>query len=515
MPALNFFRLYPKQKENLIQFVVKRGLAHLESKIIHHLGMTFTLSLYFSSSPKKSYVKWIKHLQEVFKVPDKKIDNYSAVMLISSRNLLYAVSYGVAHFFISRFADIDFGVNIASRILSSYTIKNSRSFGGRTTKTISTYNNIPELVFDGGESVSYIKGRPTDSKKWGRSVSCGQSVQLRKREFNPTNAHELAVMLEKTLNKDPVKTEIPRSIRINDKPTIARLTDALIRDMESGNYMFSISAQQLSGVEFIFSDMYTYHIKHESGEIELESSLNLQDADALVKKHFNSDYSNFLKAEVEAREDGERAFVSRLIHFVDYVDSNNKYYLEEGTWYKFDTNYLRYLQHAVSLIPIDLSPEMRTFDESAYQKWLKAGKRSKTEYYRERFLNELLSNKFGYKNYDRNILKYEKMSIEFADLVRDDEFVFVKIGIPQKLNYVIDQSINAIRVLQHMGFHIDIDGKRHLIKKITLWLFLNRKDPISSLNELHSLIFLMKLANWRKEVLLSGCNPLIKVSYST
>jgi hypothetical protein len=110
MPALNFFRLFPKQKSNLVSFLEKRGLEHLGSKTIKSQGKTFSLSLYFSSSPKKSYVKWIKNLQEIFKVPDRKIDNYSAVMLIGGKDLLYAVSYGIAHFYISRFADSDFGV---------------------------------------------------------------------------------------------------------------------------------------------------------------------------------------------------------------------------------------------------------------------------------------------------------------------------------------------------------------------------------------------------------------------
>ena len=57
-----------------------------------------------------------------------------------------------------------------------------------------------------------------DTKRWGKSVSCGQSVQLRKRDFSVGNAHEIAVMLEDTLS-DPIKTEIPRSIKISDKKT--------------------------------------------------------------------------------------------------------------------------------------------------------------------------------------------------------------------------------------------------------------------------------------------------------
>lgn len=176
MPALNFFRLYQNQKSNLLRLLEEKGIKHLQSRKVTYGKEEYTLSLYFSVVPKKSYVKWIKHLQEIFEIPDKAVDNYCAVMLIESPRLLYAVSFGVAHFFVSRFADMDFGVNIAARILSSYKIKNSREFGGKTTKSILTYDQIPELAFDGGESVNYIRGAPAEKEKWGNNVSCGQSV---------------------------------------------------------------------------------------------------------------------------------------------------------------------------------------------------------------------------------------------------------------------------------------------------------------------------------------------------
>ena len=90
----------------------------------------------------------------------------------------------------------------------------------------------------------------------------------------------------------------------------------------------------------------------------------------------------------------------------------------------------------------------------------------------------------------------------------------MKIGIPQKLNYLIDQSINVLRVLQHQGFIILLGSKKRQIKGITIWMFLERKTEIAGLKDLQSLTFLMKLANWRREVLLSGCNPFVRVSYA-
>jgi hypothetical protein len=320
-------------------------------------------------------------------------------------------------------------------------------------------------------------------------------------------------MLEDTLLHASIRTDIPRSMKVTDKSTIVQLTKNLAADMASGNYMFSVSEQQLSGVEFLFSDIYSYHISFGADEIEIEPSLSLVDADRLVNQYFDSDYGVFLNADVEAREDGQRVFTRKLISFIDYVDTEHNIYLEGGTWYQFDRNYTKYLSNSVGLIPVNFNPELVQFDEEAYREWLAAGKRDAAKFYRERYLNDLLAESFGYENYDRSTLLFEKYSIEYADLMHGEEFTFVKIGSPQKLNYLIDQSINVLRVLQHNGFCVEIGGRKRQVKGMTLWIFLDRKKTIANLNELHSLTFLMKLANWRKEVLLSGCNPLVKVSY--
>lgn len=512
VPALNIFRLFPKQKTLLLKYLDQRGLKHIQTKQLTEQGAKFALSLYFSTRPKKSYVKWIKHLKELFDIEDQKIDNYSAVVLVESTDLLYAVSYGTAHFSLARYADLDFGVDIGSRILSKYTIKNARSFGGKTTKTIITYDHITELAFDGGESVNYIKGNPFEPTKWGKSVSCGQSVQLRKRDFSIMSAPSLALMLEDALRNTPIKTPIPRSIRVKDKVLKGTLLTQLIRDMTNGNYMVSISQQQLSGVEFLFGDAYTYHLLFDGGEAEIDSELTLKEVHTLAKKHFDNDFAALLFADVEAREDGVRAFAKKMICFVDYVDSKNNHFLENGEWFEFDSNYLKNLRDAVGSIPLNTVPEITVFDEGQYQAWLKTSDKHSVVY-REAYLNELLSKKYGYENYDRKLFTNEKHNVEMADLVRGDELTFVKIGKVQKLNYVVDQATNAINVLKRSGLKMHVGGKERLIRTICIWVFLEREHDISALKDLHSLIFLMKLADWRKEVLLTGLTPLVKVSY--
>jgi hypothetical protein len=121
----------------------------------------------------------------VFTVPSHDIESFSAVVIVTVPGLAYAISFGSAHFYVTRFSDFEFGINIASRILSSFKIKNSREFSGYRTKSIETYQEAKDLVYEAGEAVNFIKGIPVDKDLWGKTVSCGQSVFLRK-HFNAT-----------------------------------------------------------------------------------------------------------------------------------------------------------------------------------------------------------------------------------------------------------------------------------------------------------------------------------------
>ena len=110
-------------------------------------------------------------------------------------------------------------------------------------------------------------------------------------------------------------------------------------------------------------------------------------------------------------------------------------------------------------------------------------------------------------------MQYEHLHLEIADLCKGDDLTFVKIGAPQKLNYVVDQSLGTLKFLQRNQNQVLVSGSSHTIRALTLWLFLKRKDPVTSLAEIESLIFLMRLAHWRREVLLAGLTPRVKLSY--
>lgn len=514
MSELNIFRLYPNQKANLLNFMAKKGITKTDTINITYQGTNYSLDLYYSKMPQPAKVKWVKELQKHFKLPNALQNPYSGTVLIEINNNSYAVSYGNCHFYISRYCDYEFSIDFAERIIKEFKLKNSREFGGQTRKSVLTYNNAKELSYDGGESVNFIRGIPIDTAIWGKNISCGQSIKLRKRDIDITSAPRLILDIENVIATFPVITNLPRSIRITDLSIINKLRSDLISNIIAKNYMLTLSQQQLVGVDLIFSDKFTYYANVNGTLVEIDEETSLDDISSIISNELVK-AEELLDLPVEAQEEnGTFAFKKPLIEFIDYIDNKDNYYLEEGKWLQFDTNYLRYLNDAVDKIETDTNPEIQKFDETAYRSWLLTTGNNDKEWYREKYLNDLLEKNYGYKNFDRNFIQYDNSTVEFADLIKDDAFYFVKIGKPQKLNYVIDQSLNALRIIQRNNFCVPLSQKKNAqVKQFVLWIFLANKKKIARVSQLNSLIFQMKLAQWRKEVLLAGLKPIIKLSY--
>ncbi|KYG03008.1 hypothetical protein BE21_53725 [Sorangium cellulosum] len=278
--------------------------------------------------------------------------------------------------------------------------------------------------------------------------------------------------------------------------------------------MISISQQQLSGVAFLFADQYEFVCSAGDETFLVDENLSLANLRTIVRKYFAGDYQALLAANVEAQEDGKRAFSKPFINFVDYIDTKNNYYIEDGKWHQFDNNYLGNIRGEVDKLTLDISTEMPTFDEKSYRTWLLAQPaRQQQKYYRERYLNELLEKQFKYVNRDRSFQLFERATVEITDLLKGDTLYVVKIGKPQKLSYAIDQATASIRVLERQGFQVPVNRSKQRVRKICLWFFFERQKKITRISEINSLIFLMKLANWRKAVLLSGLQAEVRVSY--
>ncbi|MDE1460925.1 DUF6119 family protein [Spartinivicinus poritis] len=201
---------------------------------------------------------------------------------------------------------------------------------------------------------------------------------------------------------------------------------------------------------------------------------------------------------VANKEDSPR-YTKPLKYYLDFIDDENKHCLIEGIWHQFNQSYVDYLKNEVDKIEINYDEEFNI-------------PRSIPE---EKF-NKDREEKNGYINCDTQLTGInKKYRVEKMDLYKDGGLFFVKKGTAQKLNYVIDQAITTIKILQQKESKIEIDGEEKKIKVIVLWFILERKTVIKHLSEINSIILHNKLAEWRQLSLSADYTPIVYINYLT
>lgn len=475
----------------------------------------FKFEFYYSNDPDKVDIWWTDLYRDFFEDIDKPQNKiYFGVLLISNDKLLYAVSLGKAHFYLKNFCDMEFGLDLAERIADKnhMKIKNSKYFNVSKSKTITTYQHGSTMNYDSGESTQYIKSKTIDKERWGNIVSFGNSVAFNI-DKNPEDLTILINDIEEIL-KQPSMFSIPRVEVVKNEEKINQLNSRLISSILTDNSNLQMDEVSIFGVDFVFTDknQYTFFLKGNKRRINYEvKELNMKDFRVFVRQNninLNEELDNVY---VCAKNENDRGFSNNIKYFLDYVD-DEKHCLLDGKWYQFNHSYIDYLETEVHRIPYEYSEE-DDLSLTDYKSYLIENEFDKKIMYKEKYFNILKEDK-GYLNFDRNF-EYirQKYNIEKMDLYKNNILYFVKIGTPQKLGYVIDQCMSSVNVLKDNETEIIINSERIEPQGVCLWLVMDRKIKIDRLSEIESLIFLMKLVEWKKQAINAGLDYKVKINY--
>ncbi len=199
---------------------------------------------------------------------------------------------------------------------------------------------------------------------------------------------------------------------------------------------------------------------------------------------------------VKVHSEYGRDHTKPLKFYLDFIKEDERYCLIDGVWHKFNQSYVDFLEEEVDKIELNYDP---SFDIN-------------TGIDEAQFNQDRVND--GFLNCDRELVSLDgRYKVEKMDLYKESALYFVKKGTPQKLSYVIDQAINTVKILQNNADSIVIDEKVINVKTICLWLILKRKDPIGKLSDINSIIFHMKLVEWKKTLIDAGFTPLVNINY--
>ncbi len=498
MAKFNLYKIDVERKRDLKVKLKNVGLVSCPTKEIDG----FTYEFYYSSQPDKIDVWWASTYRDFIPNADNiKNTSYYGLLLISTHEICYAVSLGKTHFYLKQFCDLDFGLDLAERIANHKDVsaKHSKFYQSTQNKAIVSFKNNSELDYDSGESTHFLKSSTIDKEKFGKTVSFGQSV-LFSLDIEPIRLKDLILSIENELKEKP-KFPLTRLEVVKDTVKIAELDSKLIYSILDESDSVQTDYFSLSGVNFIFNDeaKFTFYIgsstvadnnkKYDELSFDnLKEFLSEKDIDITEKL-------NYIRIKIYNEDSRDRH--DSLKNLIDFVTEDN-YCLMDGKWYKFNNAYIEFLEEEVDKIQLDLCDDK--YDLDSFEK-------------EDHFIEKRANEGYHIMHKDSKTVG-QRFKVEDADLYKNKGLFFVKKGIPQRLNYVVDQARNTIQLLQNKTKKIIIDKRERKIKNICLWLILeNRKNKIEKLSDLNSLIFLMKLAELKRQCAKASFNLEIKICY--
>ncbi|QHE59924.1 hypothetical protein FHE72_01940 [Rossellomorea vietnamensis] len=497
----------------------------------------YNFTLYISSPQEQKEINWNWLLDEFNQRIKTTLPNPKSVLLIQRNNDYYCVTFGFAYFLVDKYCDRNFAFNFARKLkykevkTTALTTPNSQK-----NKSINTYVNYNDFEFDSGESFTKIKAKvevEENSSIFKEGIEIGNSIKFNIVENSLEKIVDLIMFIEDVMVNSPDQVKIPVFSKVIEDHLIDKLNMKLKEAIKEETYIVNFSEIDIIGTNETFNhNDSTYKISYKSKHKTIES-LTQEELHKFAKENKFNLNENILDIKVVSFQNGNPVRTDFIKDLIDYTDDEERSLLSKGQWFKFNDDYLNYLEDSISEIETTYDPEY-DFDKNEHKKFIDSKfilekgeviyqdltekeikKKLKNKYYSEKYYNINLQEKFGFVNYDRDFTRVGTATIEEMDLYKDGTIYAVKIGNSSgKLSYVVDQSLQTLKIYKHKMSNNNLE-----IKEIGLWIILDRKTklPIISgkpnINHLDMLILKNKIDHWKKEVRLLGYKPVIRINY--
>lgn len=540
MPKINLYKIDSEKEERFLQELREQ----MESKTTRLIDYILTdgsyeqieTRLFLSENNKEKGVAWNWALR-LFEKPEIKIvSSPKAVVTVRINNRLYALTFGHAFYMVDKYCDRDFGFSFARKMeFSEIKTTTLSSPGSLRNKSIHSYIDYSELIFDSGESFAKLKAKvklPDNFSLFKPLVEAGTSLKFTVEEESIESIIELIYYVENAIENGEEKCKIPVFMRVKNKEQIAELDERLRESIGEELSVINFSEIEIIGTTEVFNSTdYQYKLHYEGHEKEVQS-LNNEEVKKFCEEHNLIIKDVILDILVTGYKDGHQIGNNKVKELIDYTDEEATCLLSKGVWYSYNEDYLQYLKDSLYAIECEYHPEY-DFNKEVHEKLINikflteanlpefSGKNEQEiktslyrKYYAENAFNQLRVLEDGFKNYDRVCESIEGQPIELMDLYKDGLMCCVKIGNSSgKLCYAVDQALNALRLNKQKQVELPE------IKKVVLWFILERTGHIEDengrpdINKLNMLVLKNKIDEWKKEVLLMGYQPVIYINY--
>ncbi len=350
--SYNIYRMPCKLLTELTKKITKEGL--VEQKTISHKA--YQLKFYFSDKLKGNEVWWWEVFSDFFNEKTKKPHNiFYFGLLIGFKEKdpenCYLISLGKSHFYLSKFIEADFGLNIAMRIANDENIllKKSRFFCGGKSQEASSYSKFVQGSYFPGESIEHLKTKAKETDKWGsNNITFSDSIQL-SLDGDPTALVDVFDDIDSSLATKEI-IEFPKSEKITDELKIEELDKCLLNSILTGDANVIIDEIQSFGASIIINNALTHfklHTKIEGSSKYDQSTNKVNDIKITdIKEFFDKNaIKDINKVYVKITNDANNGHTASLkeILSITYTEGSEHYFLKRGNWNKFNAAFMKYL----------------------------------------------------------------------------------------------------------------------------------------------------------------------------
>lgn len=501
------------------------------------LEIKYDISLYFAEADSSKDLKWNWVLKLFDEKPKTVAGTPKGLLIFSENQNMYAVTFGHSYFQVDPFSDKDWAFDFARRLeylnvkTTSLTTPNSLR-----SKTINTYlDSYGDIEFDSGEALTKLKAKiklPDEFTLFSDTIEFGNSIRFSNNTINLKKFVDIIEYVNHIIATKNERVKIPYFKKIKDDDKKAIFLDLLKKSIRDDLYSIDFSEYQVCGTNIIFKNDDEFSYKYGRNSMPCDNINH----DTLLEfmNQYNIDKEHLLDIKIVASEDSKTKYEKNISKIIYYTDDTERVLLSDGFWYEYNDDYLGYLNDSILQLNIEYDPKYN-YSKEKHQKFLEEKfKEAKTsegdrklsdeeiveelrkKYYREFYFNKLQESEYGYTLYDRGIKQIGPHKIEVMDLYKDETMYSVKFGkASSELSYAVDQSLEAAKLYRKN--QISVDGIP--IKTVCIWLILDRSElPLNSeekpdLTNLDMLILKNRLDQWRKEILLLGYAPIIRINY--
>lgn len=538
MGQVNLYKIEERKQQEFTELLLNKYefIGEQEYKSISDKNRTYIVGTYLfcSDNCKKPDWQWI--LDEYDHEEVKIYSSPRAILKIEADGVTYVVSYGLAYFSVDKYCDVDFAFDFAKRIefreIKTTTLTAPNSKRNKIVNVFVDYNN---LVYESGESYAKIKAK-TENKDadflFKEMIEIGHSIKVQLRENSISCILEFIEYVEMIIKKS-VLNRIPVFGKVKDEEIVAALDEELLRKINDNIECINVSELDVIGVTEIFNNNdASFILKYKRNQEQVEELTKDTIIQFIEKNRINIE-KNFFDIRIICLKNEQEVCTYNIKRVIDYTDDERKCVLIKGEWYQYNSDYIEYLHESISKLDVVYNPEY-DFSESELKSYVaeKYSEEKDSElykgmtpkqikdklnkkYYAERTYNNVLSEKYGFENHDRESVSIHNEKLELMDLYKDKTMYAVKIGnTSAKLSYVVDQSMVSLEMYKNNQL-IDMPE----IQKVAVWIVLKRKHklPIQNgkpdISMLNMIMLKNRLAEWEKSVRLARYTPIVYLNY--